>query len=468
MNPCCNFQPLWYTDCMMRSLILTILLLVAAPAQSAAVARMLDIQGAIGPAVAEDVEHAIADAQGSSLFILRLDTPGGLDLSMRRIIQSILASDVPVVGYVAPQGARAASAGTYILYASHIAAMAPATNLGAATPVQIGGMPKPDLPTPNLPSSPNETKKSPPPEMADNPMQHKMINDAAAYIRSLAQLRGRNADWAEQAVRQAASLSAEQALKLHVIDLIANDIPQLLLKLDGRTVTTSTGEITLHTQGMVVEQVERSWRSRLLAVISDPNVAYILMLLGVYGLFFELANPGFVLPGVIGGISLLLALFAFQVLPINIAGLGLIGLGIAFMVAEAFVPSFGALGLGGVIAFVAGSIMLMDTGVPGYGVSVALIGSVALASALFFIMITTMAIKARKRPVVSGAEELLHETGIALESFQHRGHVQLHGETWQALSKQPVHKGDEIRVVGRDGLILEIATISHNTTEVQS
>jgi len=475
MNSGCYFQPLWYTDSMIRSLILTMLLLAAAAAaaQSAPVARLLDIQGAIGPAVAEDVEHAIADAQQASLFILRLDTPGVLDLSMRRIIKAILASPVPVAAYVAPQGARAASAGTYILYASHIAAMAPATNLGAATPVQIGGLPKPDMPKPdlsmpNLPDSPNTAKKASPSEAAANPMQHKMINDAAAYIRSLAQLRGRNADWAEQAVRNAASLSAEQALEQGVIDVIADDVPQLLGKLDGRTVSTNQGEITLHTQGMQIEIVERSWRSRLLGVISDPNVAYILMLLGVYGLFFELANPGFVLPGVIGGISLLLALFAFQVLPINMAGLGLIGLGIAFMVAEAFVPSFGALGLGGVLAFVAGSIMLMDTGVPGYGVSITLIGSVALVSALFFILITGMAIKARKRPVVSGAEELLHETGMALESFQHRGHVQLHGESWQAKSHLPIHKGDVIRVTGRDGLILEIAKIQHETKEVQS
>jgi len=450
-------------------LILTALMLIAAPSiQSAPVARLYDIQGAIGPAVAEDVEHAIADAQGQSLFILRMDTPGGLDLAMRRIIQAILASAVPVVGYVAPQGARAASAGTYILYASHIAAMAPATNLGAATPVQIGGMPKPDIPKPEMPTSPNGTRKTPAPEAVNNPMQHKMINDAAAYLRSLAQLRGRNAEWAEQAVRNAASLSANQALKQGVIDVIADDIPQLLSKLDGRTVVTSQGKITLKTQGMMIETVERSWRSRLLAVISDPNVAYILMLLGMYGLFFELANPGFVLPGVIGGISLLLALFAFQVLPVNIAGFGLIGLGIAFMIAEAFVPSFGVLGLGGVIAFVAGSIMLMDTGVPGYGISMLLIGSISLVSALFFMLITGMAIRARMRPVVSGAEELLHDSGIALESFEQHGRVQVHGETWQAISDQPVHKGDAVRVTGRNGLILEITAIEHETKEVQS
>jgi len=447
-----------------------VLLIAPLSAQTEPVARLLDIQGAIGPAVAEDVEHAIADAKGATLFILRMDTPGGLDISMRRIIQAILASPVPVVCYVAPQGARAASAGTYILYASHIAAMAPATNLGAATPVQIGGLPKPSMPQPGKPAppaAPDAVKKNPPPPAATNPMQHKMINDASAYIRSLAQLRGRNADWAEQAVRSAASLSAQQALKQGVIDLIAADIPQLLHKLDGRTVVTATGKITLHTQGMVIEHVERSWRSRLLGVISDPNVAYILMLLGVYGLFFELANPGFVLPGVIGGIALLLALFAFQVLPVNLAGLGLIGLGIAFMISEAFVPSFGALGLGGVIAFVAGSIMLLDTGVAGYGISVALIGSVALASALFFMLVTGMAIRARQRPVVSGAEELLRETGTALESFERNGHVQVHGETWQAVTTTPVQQGDAIRVTGRDGLILNI-TPQHNTKEMQS
>jgi len=442
------------------------MLILAAPAQSVPVARLLDIQGAIGPAVAEDVEHAIADAKGKSLIILRMDTPGGLDLAMRRIIQAILASDVPVVTYVGPQGARAASAGTYILYASHIAAMAPATNLGAATPVQIGGLPKPDMPKPDMPDSAGAAKNTP--AAADNPMQHKMINDAAAYIRSLAQLRGRNAEWAEQAVRDAASLSAEQALKQGVIDVIADDIPQLMNELDGHTVVTSHGKVTLKTQEMTVETVERSWRSRLLAIISDPNVAYILMLLGMYGLFFELANPGFILPGVIGGISLLLAMFAFQVLPINVAGLGLIGLGVAFMIAEAFVPSFGALGLGGIIAFVAGSIMLMDTGMQGYGVSMLLIGLVSFVSALFFILVTGMAIRARMRPVVSGAEELLHETGTALESFEQYGHVQVHGETWQARSDQSVRQGSAIRVTGRNGLILEISPVSGRTTEVQS
>ena len=453
---------LCYTGSMFRIWVLVISLAVSSAAGAAPLARVLDIEGAIGPAVAEDVEHALADSAGVSLFILRIDTPGGLDLAMRRIIRTILASEIPVVAFVAPQGARAASAGAYILYATHVAAMAPATNLGAATPIQIGGLPKlPSRPTaaPEAPDSPPANGNESGNESAgvnDNPMQHKMINDAVAYIRSLAQLRGRNADWAEQAVRNAAALPAEQALKHHVIDLMAADLPQLLEKLDGRTLNMASGVITLQTKGMVVEQVQRSWRSRLLGVISDPNIAYILMLLGIYGLFFELANPGFVLPGVIGGISLLLALFAFQVLPINMAGLGLIGLGIAFMIAEAFVPSFGALGLGGVIAFIVGSVMLMDTAAPGYAVSMALIGALSLTSALFFILIGSMAIRARRRPVVTGAEELLHETGRALESFERSGHVLVHGESWQARSDTPVRKGEMIRVTGRDGLQLQV------------
>jgi len=297
-------------------------------------------------------------------------------------------------------------------------------------------------------------------------MQHKMVNDAAAYIRGLAELRGRNADWAEKAVREAASLSAGQALKQQVIDLIAEDVQQLLNKLNRRTFTTAAGKITLHTQHMTVETVERNWRSKLLAIITDPNVAYILMLLGIYGLFFELANPGFVLPGVIGGISLLLALFAFQVLPVNFAALGLIALGIAFMVAEAFAPSFGALGLGGVLAFVAGSIMLMDSSLPGYAISLSLIIAVALTSAAFFFLIISMALKARKRPLVSGAEEMIGMIGIAHEDFAEHGSVQIHGEIWQAETLEPLRKGQSVCVISRKKLVLRVEPIAQNTTEV--
>jgi len=445
-----------------RILMLLCISLIAhtSPAQAVPHALVLDIQGAIGPAVAEDVHNTLKHAGDAGLVILRMDTPGGLDQSMRKIIQDILASPVPVATFVAPQGARAASAGTYILYASHIAAMSPATNLGAATPVQIGALPKPDIPrSPSVKGAP-ET-----PEESGNPMQHKMVNDATAYIRSLAQLRHRNVEWAELAVRKAASLSADQALKMGVIDLIAQDIPQLLKKVDGRTVSTGIASVTLHTRGMRIETVERNWRSRLLAVISDPNVAYVLLLLGIYGLFFELANPGTILPGVIGGISLLLALFAFQVLPVNYAGLALILLGIAFMISEAFVPSFGALGLGGVIAFVAGSVMLMDTGAPGFALSLSLIFAVAACSAAFFILIIGMAIRARLRPVVTGAEEMIGLLGTASEDFDGTGHVLVHGEIWQAVSTVPLTNGQTIRVNNRNGLTLQVDPAQQNNPE---
>jgi len=299
-------------------------------------------------------------------------------------------------------------------------------------------------------------------------MQHKLVNDAAAYIRGLALLRGRNADWAEKAVREAASLNSEQALKEGVIDLIAEDVPALLKKLDGRTITTSHGSVTLHSSKLTIEVVERNWRSQLLAIISDPNVAYILMLLGIYGLFFELANPGFVLPGIVGGICLLLALFAFQVLPVNLAGLALIVLGILFMVGEAFAPSFGALGLGGIIAFVAGSIMLMDSDVPGYDISLSLIIGLALSSALFFIFMLGMALKARQRPVVSGAEEMQGALAIAHEDFEGCGHVLVHGEIWQAESTQHLSKGETVRIAEMDNLTLHVEPVQGKPKEVSS
>jgi len=453
----------------LRRRILTLLLfsffpLLMLPSSAhAGTALLLDIQGAIGPAVAEDVSNTLetAAAKHAELVILRMDTPGGLDLAMRSIIKDILASPVPVATFVAPKGARAASAGTYILYASHIAAMAPATNLGAATPVQIGGMPS--APSANPATKDADSKKQQPDD--GDAMQHKMVNDAAAYIRGLAELRGRNADWAEKAVREAVSLSATQALKEQVIDVVAEDVEQLLIDIDGRKLTTSRGETILHSKGLVVETVERNWRSKLLGVITDPNVAYILMLLGIYGLFFELANPGFVLPGVIGGICLLLSLFAFQVLPINFAGLALIILGIAFMIAEVFAPGFGVLGLGGVIAFVVGSIMLMDSTLPGYAISLSLIIAVALISAAFFFLIVGMAVKARRRPVVSGAEEMIGLVGVAQTDFSEHGQVQIHGEIWQAESIEPLHKGQPVCVVSRRDLVLLVEPLPHTFQE---
>jgi len=460
------FRGKWLYKCCVAGLLA---FLIPSIAYAGTAVLQLDIKGAIGPAVASYVEHGLEQAKQmqAQLVILRMDTPGGLDQSMRSIIQAILASPVPVATFVAPSGARAASAGAYILYASHIAAMAPGTNLGAATPVQIGGG---GLPTPpRLPEKPDKNAKSEQPQKKkaappdDSSMHRKMVNDAAAYIRSLAQMRGRNADWAEKAVRQAASLSATQALEKQVIDLMATDAADLLGKLDGKAIKTVSGKHTLHTGGVAIERLEPSWPNRILSIITDPNVAYILMLLGVYGLFFELANPGFVLPGVIGGICLLLALFAFQVLPVNFAGLALIGLGIAFMIAEVFVPSFGALGLGGVIAFIVGSIMLMDTGVPGFALSLTLIIGVALTSAAFFILIAGMALKARRRPIVSGSEEMTGALGEAVENFDTQGNIHIHGEIWQATANTPIKKGQTVRVTGMDGLVLSVGPV--NTKE---
>ncbi|HEX7972124.1 MAG TPA: nodulation protein NfeD, partial [Thiobacillus sp.] len=330
-------------------------MLLPLPANAAAV-RVLTVQGAISPASADYLLRGLAKAAAdkANLVVVEMDTPGGLDTAMRDIIKAILASPVPIATYVSPKGARAASAGTYILYASHIAAMAPATNLGAATPIEL--MPS----APDRPDAAQPTDAKPSEKLAGDPRMRKAVHDAAAYIRSLAELRGRNADWAERAVREAVSLSASEALALNVIDLVAVDLGDLLRQLHGRAVKVDNRTLTLDTRAATIERVMPDWRNRLLAVIGDPSIAYILMLLGIYGLIYEFANPGMLLPGVAGGICLLLGLFALQVMSISYAGLALMLLGIVLMISEAFVPSFGALGLGGVTAFVIGSVMLID------------------------------------------------------------------------------------------------------------
>jgi membrane-bound serine protease (ClpP class) len=431
---------------------------------------VLTVQDAISPATSDYITRGIdrAEAEGAALVILQLDTPGGLDTAMRDIIRRILASSVPVAIYVAPSGARAASAGTYMLYAAHIAAMAPGTNLGAATPVQIGGLP--DITPPQRPEPGKIGDKDKDEDAADDQaektpvaapatgdaMTKKMVNDAAAYIRSLAELRGRNADWAELAVREAASLSAEQALAEGVIDIIAENLSDLIQQLDGRTLVMAGHERTLETTGLLLQYVEPDWRTELLAVISNPNVAYILLLIGIYGLFFELANPGFMVPGVIGTICLLLALYSMQVLPVSYAGLGLLLLGVAFMIAELFVPSFGALGIGGIVAFVVGSVILFDTDSPSYQVSFSVIAAVALLTVAFFFIAVRAVVKAHKRPVVAGREELIGSLGEALEDFTDLGPVRVHSETWQARANRPVRRGDQVRVVAMHGLVLEV------------
>jgi membrane-bound serine protease (ClpP class) len=436
---------------------------------------LITISGAIGPATADYLIRGIESAEeaSASLVFVAMDTPGGLDSSMRDMIQAILNSTVPVVTFVSPQGARAASAGTYILYASHIAAMAPATNLGAATPVAIGG----NGGAPTAPTADEDTVTDDPDseetsetvddtagEEAEEPdipvlttaMERKSVNDAVAYIRSLAERRGRNADWAERAVRLAESLSAQQALEQNVIDLVANNLADLVQQLDGWSVEINGDDVTLETTGLLIERFEPDWRTKFLEVISNPTVAYMLMLLGIYGLIFEGYNPGAIVPGVVGAIALLLALFSFQILPVNYAGLALIVLGIILMFSEFLVPSFGALGMGGIAAFVFGSVILIDSDVPGFGVSITLIASIATAGALTLLGIVWFAKRSRERPVVSGKEEIVGELAEALEDFEKEGYVWIHSERWIARSENPITKGQRLRVTMIHGLVLQV------------
>jgi membrane-bound serine protease (ClpP class) len=421
--------------------------LLAAPAAAQPI-TLLTLDGAIGPANTDYVVRGIARAatEGSALVVLQMDTPGGLDTSMRLIIKAILASPVPVASLVAPGGARAASAGTYILYASHIAAMAPGTNLGAATPIQVGD-----------PAAGAEREKTP-----ESAQTRKQVNDAAAYIRGLAQLRGRNADWAERAVREAVSLPAEEALKLGVIDDIAADAAALAARLDGRTVRVLAQEKVLHTRGAAIIDARPDWRARLLAVITSPTIALLLMTVGVYGLVFEFISPGAVAPGVIGAICLLLALYGLQLLPVNYAGLALILLALMLMVSEAFLPSFGVLGLGGVFAFVAGALMLIDTELPGYGIPPALIAALALASALLLAATATVALKTRRRKRVGGLDDMVGSIGevAAAADAPHQAWAQLRGETWRVVSSTTLQPHQKVRVVARHGLLLEVIPVS--------
>jgi membrane-bound serine protease (ClpP class) len=426
------------------------------PSPALRTAVVVEIKDAIGPATKDHFLRALekAEEQRAELLVLVLDTPGGLDAAMRDMIQGILNARVPVITYVAPSGARAASAGTYILYASHVAAMAPGTNLGAATPVPIGGTPPPEPGKAPAGSKEDEDQqKAPPPAGASD---RKAINDAVAYIRGLAEMRGRNVEWAEEAVRGAASLTATDALAQNVIDLIADDLPALLAAIDGREVTVAGTKVTLRTEGLTLDRHERDWRTNLLAVITNPLVAYGLLIIGLYGLLFEGYNPGALLPGVVGAICLLLGLYALQVLSVNYAGLALVGLGIAMMIAEVFMPSFGALGIGGLAAFVIGSIILMDTDAPGFGLNLALVGSVALVAGSAMFGTVWLAVRARRRPVTTGVEQLVGAEGVALGGFNGRGRVRVVSEEWNAESSAPIADGQRVVVEGIEGLTLKV------------
>ncbi len=458
-------------------LFLVALLAACGPPAAAAAPRpsvtLLTIDGPIGPASADYVVRGIARAakDGSQLVIIQIDTPGGLDLSMRSVIKAILTSPVPVASFVAPSGARAASAGTYIMYASHIAAMAPGTNLGAATPVQIGapGMEPEGKPPParkdgeprDKPATPAGTPPAATPPPLTSALERKAVNDAAAYLRGLAQMRGRNADWADRSVREGLSLSAEDALKERVIDHIVPNVAALTARLDGATVQVLGRALTLQTAGAPLVNVQPDTRSRLLTVITNPSIALILMSIGIYGLLFEFMSPGAVAPGVIGAICLVLALYGLQLLPVNYAGLALILLGITFMIAESFLPSFGTLGLGGIAAFVAGALILIDTDLPDYGIPIWLVATVAIASALLMALTVNVALRSRRRAVVTGIDNLIGTVAEMLDDTEREGWANAGGETWRVSTAVPLRRGQQVRIVGRAGPILDVAPIDY-------
>lgn len=399
-------------------------------------AYVLEINNTIGPATQDYIQRGLKTAENdhAQLVIIQMDTPGGLETAMLGINKAILASPIPVVTYVAPSGARAASAGTFILYASHIAAMAPGTHLGAASPVRMG-------------------------DSTDNTVTKKEMNDAAAYIRSLAELRQRNVQWGELAVREATSLPAHDALKQNVINLIAENTENLLHKLNDKPVQTQNGIHTLQTKNITIKTIHPNWRTEFLSIITNPSVAYILLLIGIYGLFFEFATPGMILPGIVGVICLLLAFYAFQLLPISYVGLTLLLVGIVFMVAEVFITSFGILGIGGIIAFIVGSIMLFDTNVPGFGIAWPLIVSMGVITFGFFFLVLMLAFRSARKPIVSGREALIGSVGEVLEYYPDYVIVSIHGEIWNAQCEEKLTIGQKVRVAKISNLVLTIKPI---------
>ncbi|MFQ5609284.1 MAG: nodulation protein NfeD [Woeseiaceae bacterium] len=434
---------------------------LAAQAESRVI--VLEIEGGIGVAQSEYLTSGIEHAHdvGADLVLLKIDTPGGLVVSTQDMIQEILGSPVPVVTYVWPAGGHAASAGTYILMASHVAAMAPTTRIGAATPVSLGG----DDATPD-PAEGDDDTQAEDGETADGDerdqplrgtaMERKVVNDAVAQIRGLAERYDRNADWAERAVREAITATATEALELNVIEYVATDEEDLFEQMNGHEVLVQNAAVILDTETVTVEAFEPDWRNKFLAVISNPEIVLLLAMVGVYGLMYEASNPGAMVPGVVGVICLLIAAYALQILPVNYAGLALIILGLALMTAEGFAPSFGVLGLGGIAAFVFGAIMLFDSGVPGFGVSIYFVVSVAILFALLTIWLVSHILKLRRAGPVSGRESIIGGTGTALENFDGDGKVWLEGESWLARSSEPITKDQAVLVTAMDGLVLEV------------
>lgn len=432
-------------------------------------ALVVPIEGPIGPATVRYIKNAIEEArlQNAEVLILRLNTPGGLVISTREIITAILDSPVPVIGYVAPSGAHAASAGTFIMYATHVAAMAPATNLGAATPVAIGvtpsGDPAPEEEGQGADEENGAGEDQPAPSNAQA-LDRKSMNDAVAWIRSLAELRGRNADWAEAAVREAASLSANQALEQNVIEIMAVDLETLANALDGLEVTLGRDVRVLNTKGIAFVEFEPGVLTKILAIISNPNIALILMMVGVYGVFFEFANPGSIGPGVVGAIALILALYALNQLPLNTAGVILILLGIGFMIAEAFTPTMGALGVGGLVAFVFGAAMLVDTDVPEFQMSWSVILGTAAVSGAVLILLMGFVWRAHHRPVATGAEHLMGAEAQVLEWQGQDGFVWAEGERWQARGTAPLKPGNTVKITALDGLTVVVGEIKKSSS----
>ncbi len=440
------------------------LLLGASPPQATETGAVfvVDVKGAIGVATSMHLCSALDEARvkGAELVVVKLDTPGGLLASTRDVIQCILTSAVPVAVYISPSGARAASAGTYITYAAHIAAMAPGTHLGAATPVAMGAPFDPLKPAePKRPDK--EADKNTAPAGKDAALDRKVINDAVAYLQSLAQLRGRNADWAEKAVREAATLTSDDAVRERVVDFLAGDLKELLTKVDGRTVVIAGAERRIKTHERMVVTIEPDWRTRVLAAIADPNVALILLMIGAYGLLFEFWSPGALVPGVIGGICLVLGLTALSVLPVSYGGLALVLLGLALMVAEAFAPGFGVLGIGGLAAFVVGALFLFDPTASDIDLSVAwpVVVGAALTSVLILSLVLGFVVRARRQPALTGAEEMIGLEGHVVAWEGSRGAIRVHGEVWDARGPESLERGRHVRILSRDGLTLTIEAL---------